>query len=157
MRAHVKRMRNAGRNITLCHDDGAQTSREHAHEDLQDGTDGWYGTTTPLVRSSVWIHPTGSDHSSSLPPPPTHPHHHHPSIPPPPRQRRYDRYSELMCSKWDMEAGVTWTIISFNQPPKQNPTHRAWWPQHTTVYLKVRSYQPTHPHRAWWPQHTATC
>jgi len=90
VRAHIKRMRHAGHNITLCHDDGAQTS--HEHEGPQDGTDGWY-----------------------------------------------DRYSELLCPHWDMEAGTAWTIVSFNQPPKQNPTHRTWWPQHTTVYLKWRA------------------
>ena len=50
----------------------------------------------------------------------------------------YDRYTELICEDWDMRKGQEWTVISFNQPPKLNPTKRAWWPQHTTVDLKWR-------------------
>ena len=81
---HVAELRRAGREITLCLDNGPQTA---------------FNASSPGY---------------------------------------YDRYTELICNDWDMRKGQEWTVISFNQPPKRNPTKRAWWPQHTTVYLKWR-------------------
>jgi len=71
--AHVSELKKRGRDLTLCLDDGDQTS--HVFESAEVKYDGWY-----------------------------------------------DRYSELMCDEWRMTKGGPWTVISFNQPPKRNPT-----------------------------------